>query len=588
MKKIFEETTLGSLRVKNRLVRSATMMMGDADQGIATERLHKLYEELAEGGVGTIITGMIAVMDQGSVNSSMVRADLPEFIQDFSRDVKAVHNHGGRIIAQLSHCGAKAHPTQGKPCAPSAMDGAAEMTDEDRRAVAEAFGRAAAACKEAGADGVQIHGAHGYLISQYLSPCFNHRTDSYGGSLENRARFLYEVYDEIRRMVGEEYPVWIKINYRDPVEGGLTGEECVLVCRELDRRGIDGIEVSSGLAIDERSLSAQPVQGPEDEGYIREGGLAVAAAVSASVISVGGYRSLSFMEETLNAGNISAISLCRPLMADPAYIKKLNQVKPDGSGKLALVYFSPTGTTRTVVEAVADVLKTRLSMETTEYDMTLPEARTGKLTFDSDALVILGLPVYMGRIPDFMEEVLKNIHGNGTPAIAIALYGNREYEDALLEMADILKAQNFNMIGAAAFIGEHSVTRLVAGGRPDSADIGIAASFAGQIADKWLSGTLTTPEVPGNRPYKERRAGAPCPPKTLDTCMDCMVCAERCPMGVISKEDPRIVSEGCIRCCACVKSCPAEAKYFDDEGFFRVKGMLEGNCMARKEPELFV
>lgn len=156
MKKIFEETMLGSLRVKNRLVRSATMMMGDADQGIATERLHKLYEELAEGGVGTIITGMIAVMDQGSVNASMVRADLPEFIQDFSRDVKAVHNHGGRIIAQLSHCGAKAHPTQGKPCAPSAMDGVAEMTDEDRRAVAEAFGRAAAACKEAGADGFRF------------------------------------------------------------------------------------------------------------------------------------------------------------------------------------------------------------------------------------------------------------------------------------------------------------------------------------------------------------------------------------------------------------------------------------------------
>lgn len=588
MKRIFEETILGGLNVKNRLVRSATMIKGDADQGIATEKLHNIYRELAKGGVGTIITGMIAVMDQGSVSPDMVRGDLPEFIPDFSRDVETAHRNGCRMIAQLSHCGVKAHPGQGSPCGPSAMGGAVEMTDEDRRAVAKAFARTAAACKEAGADGVQIHGAHGYLISQYLSPYYNHRTDSYGGSLENRARFLYEVYEEIRRETGGDYPVWIKINYRDLVENGLTGEECVSVCRELEKRGIDAIEVSSGISIDSGSQAAWPVQTTADEGYLREGGLAVAKAVSVPVISVGGYRSLPVMEDVLNAGNLAAISICRPLMADPSYIEKLEREVTGHTGKLALVYFSPTGTTRTVVQAVAGELKEKLSLDTAGYDMTLPEARKQELSFDSDELVILGLPVYMGRIPDFMEEVVRNMHGNNTPAAVIALYGNREFEDALLEMADLLKEQNFRVIGAGAFIGEHSVTSLVAGGRPDGADLEKAAAFARQLADKYRSGSMTTPVIPGNRPYKERRAGAPCPPKTLDTCMDCMVCAENCPMGVISKTDPRLVSEGCIRCCACVKSCPAEAKYFDDEGFFRVKSMLEGNCMARKEPELFV
>ncbi len=313
MKKIFEEVTLGSLTVKNRLVRSATFE-GGAENGVITPFLTDLQEGLAKGGVGLIITGMMAIGPNAGIKSSMVRVDSEEFITKYAEIAEAIHRYGSKVVIQLNHCGAKAEAGL-NPLGPSDIDGRAKgMTTDDIKAVVADFGKAAKRCREAGADGVQIHGAHGYLISQFLSPYYNKRNDAYGGSIENRARFLFAVYDEIRAQVGDAYPVLIKINYSDLVENGLTGDECVWVCKQLEKRGIDAIELSSGIGLGKESRPAQINGG---EGYFAEGALRLAEEVKTPVITVGGYRTPKSIEEFLNKGNISAVSLCRPLIREP-------------------------------------------------------------------------------------------------------------------------------------------------------------------------------------------------------------------------------------------------------------------------------
>lgn len=261
--------------------------------------------------------------------------------------------------------------------------------------------------------------------------------------------------------------------------------------------------------------------------------------------------------------------------------------KISAAGRVTAVYFSPTRTTAKITELVADEIAGALGMEKAVIDLTLPDARKPLPPFGRDDLVVLGLPVYGGRIPAFLEPLLDSLAGEKTPAVAIALYGNRDYEDALLEMTDILTAKDFVPVGAGAFIGEHSLTAAVGRGRPDQADLSIAEGFAKRIAAKLQAGEKTAVSVKGNRPYKERTDGAPYTPHTTEAGTDCKLCARRCPMGIISLADPKIVAEGCIHCGACVKGCPAKAKYFDHPMYEKFKDMLETNCAAPKSPELF-
>jgi 2,4-dienoyl-CoA reductase-like NADH-dependent reductase (Old Yellow Enzyme family) len=162
---------------------------------------------------------------------------------------------------------------------------------------------------------VQIHAGHSYLLSRFLSPIFNHRTDEYGGSVNGRARFLFEAYREIRKCVGQNYPVLVKINYSDIAEGGISEADVLWYCKELDRRGIDAIEVSAGIGADKASSSIQG--GRTDEAFNSEYALRLSHEINAAVISVGGYRSPEKINEVLNAGNIAAVSLCRPLIREP-------------------------------------------------------------------------------------------------------------------------------------------------------------------------------------------------------------------------------------------------------------------------------
>ncbi|MDR3668515.1 MAG: hypothetical protein P4L35_16855, partial [Ignavibacteriaceae bacterium] len=188
------------------------------------------------------------------------------------------------------------------------------MTKEEIQSVIHSFALAAERCKEAGADGVQIQGSHGKLLSQFLSPYFNKRNDEYGGDISNRAKIVFEVYAAIREKVGEDYPIWIKINGEDYVDGGFTLEECLWVCCELDKLGINGIEIGGGIGIPGYS---RRMSSSDKEGVFAQNAIQIAEKVNASVISVGCHRTPDMIEEWLNKGKIEAISLCRPLICEP-------------------------------------------------------------------------------------------------------------------------------------------------------------------------------------------------------------------------------------------------------------------------------
>ena len=324
MKRIFESINLGGLTLKNRVIRSATLEGVGDENGELTPEYLRVYENLACGGAGALITGMISIDENSSVFPRMIKAYREGFISDFSELTRIVHQNDCKIIVQLSHCGVKATPDNGNnPVGPSdAMTRnpnkpAIGMSKENIQNVVGKFSEAALCCKDAGADAVQIHSAHGYLLSQFLSPYYNKRRDEYGGSIENRARIVFEVYRDIRSAVGNDYPIFIKINSEDNVEGGLTRQDSLWVCSELEKLGINGIEVSCGLAISAESSSSQKIENENDEGIFGDNALMFAEKLKVPIISVGGYRTPELIEMWLNKGNIQAISMCRPLVSEP-------------------------------------------------------------------------------------------------------------------------------------------------------------------------------------------------------------------------------------------------------------------------------
>lgn len=323
LKVIFEKTVVGGISSKNRIIRSATQEgLATPDGHIGTE-LISVYKELSAGGVGIIITSMVGVDENSRVFPLMIETYDDSFIDGLGKIVDDAHHNDCKVVVQLAHCGAKASPDDGRnPLAPSDISvgkdkPAKGMTKEEINHVIRRFAVAALRCKEAGADGVQIHGAHGYLLSEFLSPFFNKRKDEYGGDIINRARIVFEVYDAIRKKVKDDYPVWIKINSEDFVDGGLDFDESLWVCRELDKRGINGIEVSGGISVSLESASTRIVPNQNEKGTFSDYALSLANNVNATVISVGGYRTPNMIEQWLNKGKIEAVSLCRPLICEP-------------------------------------------------------------------------------------------------------------------------------------------------------------------------------------------------------------------------------------------------------------------------------
>jgi NAD-dependent dihydropyrimidine dehydrogenase PreA subunit/flavodoxin len=270
--------------------------------------------------------------------------------------------------------------------------------------------------------------------------------------------------------------------------------------------------------------------------------------------------------------------------------------------KIKTLYFSPTGTTQKIVKSIAGKIAENNggNIPVSHVDFTLPEARKEIFSFDKDDLVIAGVPVYAGRVPNVLLKFMNTISGNGATAVAVVLYGNRDYEDALLELKDILEANGFNVVAGGAFIGEHSFSTVLGANRPDQRDMAAASGFAVKIGDKIkAAGEPAALSVKGNKPYREYyRVKNPdgknvsilkVTPRTNSDCIDCKLCSQVCPMGSIDSDDVSKVTGICIKCCACVKNCPVEAKYFDDENYLRHKQELELTYGgARREPECFV
>lgn len=263
------------------------------------------------------------------------------------------------------------------------------------------------------------------------------------------------------------------------------------------------------------------------------------------------------------------------------------------------MYFSPTGTTEKIVKSIADNLRIKFNSTGINYvDFTSPEIRHTQQSFTKDDLVVFGVPVIAGRVPNVLLKYLKTVNGNEALAVAVVVYGNRNYDDALIELKDILETNGFKVVAGGAFIGEHSFSKTLAKNRPDDEDMLVVNNFSKQIYDKILRGNFDGVKIKGNNPYRDYykpkdKNGNPVDirkvvPKTNENCVDCKICAEVCPIGSIDFIDVAKLNGICIKCCACIKKCPTEAKYFDDMDYLNHKYELETEYANRKEPELFL
>jgi 2,4-dienoyl-CoA reductase-like NADH-dependent reductase (Old Yellow Enzyme family) len=297
--------------------------MADTD-GQVTDRLVDVYERLAAGGVGLIISSYMFVDPAGRQPPDQIGAHADELIPGLGRMAEAVHSRDGVLVGQIVHCGGQA-TTSPDPVAPSALRSPGypktprALTAGEIDGIITAFAGAARRLKQAGFDGVQLHGAHGYLLAQFLSPLRNRRDDRYGGSLENRARFALEVFGAVRSEVGSEFPVMIKLNAHDFLEGSTTEEDSAHLAALLAQAGIDAIEVSGGTPGSGRLGAARPdIETREDEAYFRPQARAIrAAAPDVPLMLVGGLRSLEVMDEILASGDADYLSICRPLIREP-------------------------------------------------------------------------------------------------------------------------------------------------------------------------------------------------------------------------------------------------------------------------------
>lgn len=330
MKTLFTPGNIGTLALPNRLVRSATAeYLADAD-GRPMPRLKQLYQELARGGVGLIITGHMYVHPSGRAHPGMTGIYSDELIPGLAELTDAVHREGGRVVVEINHGGMQCSPkTVAETVAPSAVDApflrrpAREMTPDEIAFMIQAYAQAARRAQEAGFDGVEIHGAHGYLISQFLSPFVNQRTDEWGGDLEGRMRFLHAVCQAVREQVGPAYPVFIKLGMMDSVEGGLTSEEGVQVVAALEEMGLDAVEISGGIGGGTDLNVREWIRSEADEAYFRPLAQRARPATRLPIILVGGFRSRRVMEEVLGAGDADFISLSRPLICEPNFPNNL-------------------------------------------------------------------------------------------------------------------------------------------------------------------------------------------------------------------------------------------------------------------------
>ncbi len=325
MARLFEETSLGTMTLRNRLMRSATWEGMCAEDGRPTAKLIDYNTELAKGGVGLIISGYAFVRPEGKQVPGQMGIYTDDFEEEYKKLTAGVHAGGGKIAIQLVHVGGQTDSkTAGRiPLAPSPVkvdqyaETPEELTKEGIDDIISAFGEAAKRAKDWGFDAVQLHGAHGYLINQFLSGLTNRRSDEYGGRIESRILFLLEVYQKVREAVGARFPVFIKLNGDDNQEGGFSKEEALFVAKRLSDVGIDGIEVSSGTGgSGDKGPIREKINAPEKEAYNLELALEIKAVVNCPVMTVGGFRSYEVAEKAVSLAAMDFIAFSRPLIRE--------------------------------------------------------------------------------------------------------------------------------------------------------------------------------------------------------------------------------------------------------------------------------
>jgi 2,4-dienoyl-CoA reductase-like NADH-dependent reductase (Old Yellow Enzyme family) len=329
---LFEPTKIRNMDLRNRFVRSATGDNCADERGHVTEIQMDLFSRLAEGGVGLIITGVTYVHPTGQRGTFQGSIAGDEFVNGFKRLTAATHSRGAKIAVQLFHAGREArfpNMPEGLPIGPSFFEKDPyckaqyhTMTVNEIQEIVSAFGNGARRAREAGFDAVQIHAAHGYLLSQFLSPFTNRRHDEWGGNLENRIRIHYAIYEDIRRKVGNDFPILIKIGVQDSYPGGLEFSEGKLTAKCLAERGFDALEISLGLR--GQSYAEAEFQTKIDrldrEAYFRNWCRDIKKEVDIPVMMVGGLRTFQLMEEIIQKKECDFISLCRPLIREPSII----------------------------------------------------------------------------------------------------------------------------------------------------------------------------------------------------------------------------------------------------------------------------
>jgi 2,4-dienoyl-CoA reductase-like NADH-dependent reductase (Old Yellow Enzyme family) len=410
---LFTPVNIGKLTLSGRLIKTATAETRASHDGFVTPELLQFYIPMAKGGTPLIITGNIYVSLDGKSAPRQVGADDDDKIAGLKQLTDAVHTHGSRIFAQLNHCGRQVVPKfAGIPEAVSAsavkelVTGTLprELSLREIQAVIAHYGAAAARCKQAGFDGVQIHAANGYLMSQFLTPHTNRRMDRYGGSFDHRLNMLRDVFRDIRRRVGADFPIILKMNGSDnlPLRHGLSTDELVRVAVVMQDEGVDAVEISvghyeSGMPMVHGTFGRclrNMVSGamrylpfarrwglrlfwplfaivfdllwPRREGFNLRYAQAFARKLTIPVICVGGFLTRAAMEAAISRGSCDMVSAGRAFIADPLLYRHLLHDEPgprcvDCNACIGHLGAQPADCYHPVVRAQKDTMLARLA-----------------------------------------------------------------------------------------------------------------------------------------------------------------------------------------------------------------------------------
>ena len=331
MKNIFDEMTLNQLKLKNRLFRSATWLALADDEGNLTEPIFDTYREIAEGGVGAIITGLTTVSPHDAYLDGGANFSDDKFIEQHKKFTNMIHEYDCKIFMQTAMVDSVFYVNGELFRLPINR-----LTDEHINEFINLFKNAAIRAKAAGYDGVQLHVAHNFFLSKFISPLYNNRSDEYGGRPENRAKILGVILDEIRSAVGRDFCVIAKINCDDFADGGLNIRDCIVACRIMKNHGIDAIEISGNYTSREARAGA-------NEGYFQKYAVAVKERVDIPIILVGGHRSVENMNAILFKTDIEFLSLSRALIREPNIINrwKSGNLKPSACVGCNMCYRTP-------------------------------------------------------------------------------------------------------------------------------------------------------------------------------------------------------------------------------------------------------